>query len=75
LNLNRLLSFQKNHFTNLIVALDYKLLMIVDATNPTRIRSIKANGNDIFLDAKFANQNRFLVVALKVNYLLARTMS
>lgn len=66
LNLNRLLSFQKNHFTNLILALDYKILMVVDVMGSSRIRSIKANNLDVFTRAKFASQNRFIVLAVRV---------
>lgn len=77
LNIGRVLSFQKNHFTNLMLIVEFQIVMIFDP-NPNssnRIRSIKATKGDTFSGGCFLNQNRFIIVAVKVKCLLYRRMS
>ena len=77
LNMGRVINFQKNHFTNLLLVVELQILMVIDASakQVNKIRSIKATNGDIFTGAKFLNQNRFIVLAVKVVCLLCRAIS
>lgn len=55
----------------MLLALDYKLLFLCDVNKagPLKIKSLKAKNDEIFTNACFSSNNRFIILAVKV-YLL-----
>ena len=45
LNLNKILAFERNYLREIVLVLDYKILLINDLTNPNLNKSVKAQGS------------------------------
>jgi hypothetical protein len=67
LNMNKIIAFQRNYIRELLLILDYKILFLCDPSNRKQIRSVKADYQETFSNACFGNQNRFIVLAVKVH--------
>ncbi len=55
----------------MLLALDYNLLFLCDitarnTTNQLKIKSLKAKKDEVFTNACFASNNRFIILAVKV---------
>ena len=68
LNMSKILAFERNYLREMLMALDYKLLFICDLTRsgPSGIRSLKAGNQEVFTNACFASNNRYIILAIKV---------
>lgn len=69
LTLTRVLSFQKNHLTNLLLVVDFQLALLLDAHTGARLSALKATNGDTFSCGRFLDQNRLLVLAVRGNEL------
>lgn len=65
LGLTRALSFQKNHLTNLLLVVDFQLVLLLDAPTGHRVAALKATNGDTFSCGRFLDQNRFIVVGVR----------
>jgi hypothetical protein len=65
LGLTRVLSFQKNHLTNLLLVVDFQLVLLLDGPTGNRISALKADNGDTFSCGRFLDQNRFIVLAVR----------
>ena len=76
LNMSKIIAFERNYLREMLMALDYKLLFICDLTRtgPSKIRSLKAGHHEVFTNACFASNNRFIIVAIKVCDLLIQNV-
>jgi hypothetical protein len=61
--LNKLVSYQKNYLTDAVLLVESKALVLVDGSK--RIKSLKAEGNDLFVSACLLGANRFVCLLLK----------
>lgn len=69
LGLTRVLSFQKNHLTNLLLVVDFQLALLLDAHSGARVAALKATNGDTFSCGRFLDQNRLLILAVRGNEL------
>lgn len=72
LNMSKIRAFQRNYLRDMMLALDYKLLFLCDITKsgPLKVKSLKAKKDQIFTNACFASNNRFIILAIKVRKIL-----
>lgn len=66
--MNKIRAFERNYLRDMLLALDYKVLFLCDVTKsgPLKIKSLKATHNEVFTNACFASNNRFIILAIKV---------
>ena len=66
-NLNRLKDLQVNHFTQLVLAVEARVAVVLDANakNGGKLKSIKPQNGELFVSGKFLNQNRWIVLAVQ----------
>lgn len=63
----KVVSFDKNHFTNLFLIVEFQIAMIFDMNSSSnKIKSLKANNGEVFTAGRFLGKNRFLILAVKV---------
>lgn len=65
LGLTRVLSFQKNHLTNLLLVVEFQVALLLDTTNGNRVAALKATNGETFSCGRFLDQNRFIILAVK----------
>lgn len=65
LGLTRVLSFQKNHLTNLLLVVDFQLALLLDAPTGRRLAALRPSNGDTFSCGRFLDQNRFIVLAVR----------
>lgn len=75
LNMSKILAFERNYLRELLLVLDYKLLFLYDLTKKinnteNKIKSLKAGYNEVFTNACFMSNNRFIVLIVKVNLIV-----
>jgi hypothetical protein len=66
--MNKIIAFERNDYREMILSLDYKLLFLcnVHKIGPLQVKSLKARGDEIFTNACFSTNNRFIILAIKV---------
>ncbi len=65
LNMSKILSFERNYLREMILVLDYKVLMLCDLSNISKTKSIKASHNEVFTNSCFSSDNRYIVLAIR----------
>ena len=52
----------------MVLSLDYKLLFLCDIvkSGPLKVKSLKAKKDQVFTNACFSSNNRFIILAVKV---------
>lgn len=66
--MNKIRAFERNYLRDMLLSLDYKLLFLCDVnkTGQLNIKSLKAKKNQVFTNACFASNNRFIILVIKV---------
>lgn len=54
----------------MLLSLDYKILFLCDVNRPgpLKIKSLKAKFDEVFTNAGFASNNRFIILTTKVKH-------
>jgi hypothetical protein len=65
LGLTRILSFQKNHLTNLLLVVEFQVALLLEAATGRRVSALKAGNGETFSCGCFLDQNRFIVLAVR----------
>lgn len=75
LNMSKIIAFEKNNLRDMLLALDYKLLFLCELgrSGSSKIRSLKAGNNEVFTNACFSSNNRYVILAVKVRFPRCRT--
>lgn len=69
----KVISFDKNHFTNLFLIIEFQIAMIFDMNSSSnKIKSLKANNGDVFTAGRFLGKNRLFILAVKVFHFLMK---